>query len=124
MSPRSLEFFEQAVARLADARAILAQGRYTVAIGVGYYAMLYAARAALSERNRYGKTHSGTWTVVRDVLVVDGSLPAELVAAATRGERLREAVDYDAYSATGDEARSVVDTADRFVAAVRTLLDA
>ncbi len=65
-------------------------------MGAAYYAMLYGARAALSERDRHAKTHRGTWNMLRQTLVPDGSLPAEIVAEAERLAELREGADYDA----------------------------
>ena len=64
MSPRSEEFIEQARERLADAQKILGLVHPAVAANTAYYAMLNAARAALSERGEHAKTHSGTWTLV------------------------------------------------------------
>ena len=48
MSPRSVEFMDQARDRAATAREILASGHLEAAVSAAYYAMLYAARAALS----------------------------------------------------------------------------
>ena len=47
MSPRSKEFYDRARERLKGANKILEQGEYAIAVGAAYYAMLYAARAAL-----------------------------------------------------------------------------
>jgi HEPN domain-containing protein len=62
LSPRSEEFMQQARDRLADAEAILGTAHPAVVVSAAYYGMLYAARAALSERGEFAKTHSGTWT--------------------------------------------------------------
>ena len=59
MSPRSEEFIEQARERLADAQKILGLVHPAVAANTAYYAMLNAARAALSERGEHAKTHKG-----------------------------------------------------------------
>lgn len=52
MSPRSAEFLEKAPSRLAAARDSLDAGHPDEAIRLSYYAMLYAARAALSEEGQ------------------------------------------------------------------------
>ena len=52
MSPRSEEFLEQARERLDDARKILPLVHPAVVVTTAYYAMLNAARAALSEHGR------------------------------------------------------------------------
>jgi uncharacterized protein (UPF0332 family) len=46
--------------RARTARAALTSGSRSSATILGYYAMLYAARAALSEEDRNARTHSGT----------------------------------------------------------------
>ena len=55
---------EQARERLDDAQKIAGMVHPAVLVSAAYYAMLNAARAALSERGEYAKTHSGTWTLL------------------------------------------------------------
>lgn len=124
MSPRSKEFYDRARERLEGARKTLAQGEYAIAVGAAYYAMLYGARAALSERDQYAKTHRGTWNLLRQTLVADGSLPGELVTAASRTAALRERADYDALVVGREHAERAIQAAERFLAALDELLDA
>ena len=79
MSPRSREFLERAHERVAAARA-LAADTPDLAISVAYYAMLYAARAALSEQELYAKTHTGTWNLFHRGFVADRRFDADLLA--------------------------------------------
>jgi uncharacterized protein (UPF0332 family) len=123
MSPRPQEFYARARERLDGARRIFEQGEYAIAVGAAYYSMLYGARAALSERDRHAKTHRGTWNLLRQTLVADGSLPAELVAEAERLAELREGADYDALAVEREQASSAIDSAQRFLAALDELLD-
>ena len=123
MSPRSEEFYARARERLEDATKNLEHRSYAVAVGAAYYAMLYGARAALSERDQYAKTHRGTWNLLRQTLVADGSLAAEHVTEAERLARLREAADYDALVVERDQAVWAIDSATRFLAALDELLD-
>lgn len=122
MSPRSREFYERARQRLEGARINVDQGEYAIAVGAAYYAALYGARAALSERDQHAKTHRGTWNLLRQTLVADGSLPAELVAEAERMAELRESADYDAAEVGRDQAERAVDSATRFLAALADVL--
>jgi uncharacterized protein (UPF0332 family) len=124
LSPRSREFYDRAAERLEGARRNLAQGEYAIAVGAAYYAMLYAARAALSERDLHAKTHRGTWNLLRQTLVADGSLPAQLVAEAERIAELREAADYDALAVKRQQAQRAADSAQRFLSVLAELLDA
>jgi uncharacterized protein (UPF0332 family) len=52
---------DQARDRAEIARMLVASGRLEGAVSAAYYAMLYAARAALSERDEYARTHRGAW---------------------------------------------------------------
>ena len=51
MSPHSQEFIEQARDRATAATELLATSHLEAAVSAAYYSMLYAARAALSERD-------------------------------------------------------------------------
>lgn len=107
--------------RLAAAEAVLEQDPST-ALSAAYYAMLYSARAALSESGVYAKTHRGTWHEFRREFVEAGELDGELVASVQRIQPEREQADYDAWSAPAEEARRAIDLAGRFLAAVTALL--
>jgi uncharacterized protein (UPF0332 family) len=68
VSPRSSEFLEAARRRLAAAEVAAAEDPST-ALSAAYYAMMYGARAALSERGISAKTHRGTWHEFRVAFV-------------------------------------------------------
>lgn len=104
------------------ARKNLNQGEYAIAVGAAYYAMLYGARAALSERDLYAKTHRGTWNLLRQTLGAEDSFPLELVKEAERLAELREAADYDALAVEESQAEQAVDSAERFLSALDELL--
>jgi uncharacterized protein (UPF0332 family) len=122
MSPRSGEFVETARRRLRAARAALEEDPGT-ALSAAYYAMLYAARGALSERDAHVRTHRGTWDELRERYVLTGALDEALFVAAHRVQPVREDVDYDAQQVTADEAQAVIDLAERFIAAVVAAID-
>jgi uncharacterized protein (UPF0332 family) len=96
-------------------------GHAAVAVSTAYYAMLYAARAALSERDRHARSHTGTWALFREEFVLTGEFDEELAQAAQRAQARREASDYAAESFELSEAEQIVATAERFVAAVEAL---
>jgi uncharacterized protein (UPF0332 family) len=123
VSPRSKEFYDRARERLDGARKNLDQGEYAIAASAAYYAMLYGARAALSERDRHAKTHRGTWNMLRQALVAEGLLPAALVAEAERMAELREGADYDALVVEHEQAERAVEAGERFLAAIADVLD-
>jgi uncharacterized protein (UPF0332 family) len=121
VSPRSEEFLGSAVARLATAQAALSLDPAS-SVSLAYYAVIYAARGALSERDSYAKTHRGTWHLFREKFVNTGLFDPELAGAAASLQRQREEADYDAARPSEDEAAAALDTAERFVAAVQALL--
>jgi uncharacterized protein (UPF0332 family) len=122
VSPRSKEFYDRARERLEGARKNLDQGEYAIAVGAAYYAMLYGARAALSERDLHAKTHRGTWNLLRQTFVAEKSFPLELIAEAERLAELREAADYDALAVDEGQAKHAVDSAERFLSALDEVL--
>ena len=107
--------------RLGAARASVAAGFPTAAVSSAYYAMLYAARAALSEEDRYAKTHRGTWNLFGETFVTTGRFERDLFRAARDTQPVREGADYDAVPITASQADEVVALAERFHAAVREL---
>ncbi|HEY4620449.1 MAG TPA: HEPN domain-containing protein [Gaiellaceae bacterium] len=121
MSPRSEEFMAVARDRTRLALAALAADSNGGAVSAAYYAMLNAARAALSEENRYAKTHSGTWTLFRETFVVTQRFDADLVIQAERAFELRIGADYDAERITRAQAEGATELAARFVAAIEAL---
>jgi uncharacterized protein (UPF0332 family) len=107
--------------RLRAARAALEVDLPSSSASLAYYALLYAARAALSEEEQNAKTHAGTWQLFGQTFVDSGRFDRELFAAARYAQRLREATDYDAHQVSADEARTAVDAAERFLDAVAAL---
>lgn len=104
--------------RLASARDLLRAGHPETSVSTAYYAMLYAARAALSEVNRYARTHRGTWQLFREQFVLTGRFEQPLYQATQDAKREREAGDYDAAGASAQEAERLLGEAERFVEAV------
>jgi uncharacterized protein (UPF0332 family) len=121
VSPRSAELLARAPEGAASARTLVDAGHAAAAISTAYYAMLYAARAALSERDRHARSHAGTWALFREEFVLTGGFDAELARAAQRAQARREASDYAAESFEVSEAAELVTTAERFVVAVEVL---
>jgi uncharacterized protein (UPF0332 family) len=120
MSPRSTEFLDAARRRLVAASAVEEEDPST-ALSAAYYAMLYAARAALSERDVYTKTHRGLWHELRRVFVETGELDADLVASVQKIQPEREQADYDAWAAPAEDARHAIELAGTFLAAIDEL---
>ena len=122
MSPRSSELLDRARDGLVSAQVLVDARQAATAVSTAYYAMLYAARAALSERDQNARSHTGTWDLFRRQFVVAGEFDEELWRAAQHAQARREASDYGAAVFELAEARELLDTARRFVAAVERLI--
>jgi len=123
MSPRSEEFIDQARDRAVSARELLASGHLEVAVSAAYYAMLYAARAALSESDEYARTHGGTWHLFHERYVTTGAFDQHLHAMASGAQRTREKGDYEAITPDRDEAERIVAGAAEYIAAIEHMLE-
>ena len=121
MSPRSAEYIEKAREHLAAARLVVESGPGGVSVHDSYYAMLYAARAALSELDLFAKTHSGTWSLFAARFVATGRFDQELHARAREGEVLRINSDYEANRVPTEQAEALLADAERFVDAVAAM---
>lgn len=104
--------------RLGLARTALVAGFHSGAASAAYYALLYAARAALSEEDRYAKTHRGTWRLFGELFVESRRFDRELFERARKTQSVREGADYDARTVPPEQAEAIVALAERFVAAV------
>lgn len=113
---------DEARERLEAARALIERSLLGAAVSDAYYAMLYAARAALSERDRSARTHGGTWNLFHEEFVASGSFDAQLAREARASQESREGVDYAAARLPADEAARIVEVAERFVTAVAKLI--
>jgi uncharacterized protein (UPF0332 family) len=124
MSPRSEEFMAQARERAVAAQELLAAGHLEPAVSVAYYAMLNAARAALSEDDQHSRTHRGTWHLFRERCVIADAFDEKLYALAINAQGARERGDYEAVTPGSTEAKEIVDGAEAFVTAVEHMLTA
>lgn len=122
MSPRSGEFMDQARDRVTAAREALAAGHLEVAVSAAYYAMLYAARAALSENDEHARTRSGTWHLFHERYVTTGAFHQDLHALAHQAQEAREGGDYEAITPEPGNAQAIVTGSADFVAAVEHML--
>jgi uncharacterized protein (UPF0332 family) len=123
MSPRSEEFIDQAHDRAALAREALASGHLAGSVSAAYYAMLYAARAALSESDENARTHRGAWHLFRERYVLTDAFDQALYTLAQRAQHAREQGDYEAVTPAREEAEIIVQAAADFIAAVETMLE-
>jgi len=115
---------DQARDRAKLAQVALASEHREGAVSLAYYAMLYAARAALSERDEYARTHRGTWHLFHERYVTTCAFDQNLHAMTQRAQRAREGGDYEAITPSQAEAEEFVAGAAEYIAAVEHMLDA
>jgi uncharacterized protein (UPF0332 family)/predicted nucleotidyltransferase len=121
--PRTREMLDQADEWLRDARLVVDGGGRSGAISISYYAMFYAARAALSERDLVVRSHNGMWHLFRQTYVEGGDFDPQLARAAAATQEPREDADYRAKRFSEEQVRETLELAERFVAAVRELIE-
>jgi uncharacterized protein (UPF0332 family) len=109
--------------RAEIARMLLAAGHLEGAVSAAYYAMLYAARAALSERDEYARTHGGTWHLFHERYVTAGAFDEDLHSLAGRAQRARQGGDYEAITPSREDAEGFVAGAAEYIAAIEHMLD-
>jgi uncharacterized protein (UPF0332 family) len=118
MSPSDLMTKAERAAK--SARLLLKAGDVDGACNRAYYAMFDAARAALltsrtQVETEIARTHSGLISAFSLHLVKTGPVPVE-------AEEIRLAADYRGDQVDPEHAQRVVEQADSFVTAVRTIL--
>ena len=114
---------DQARDRAAAALELFEAGHREAAVSAAYYAMLYAARAALSEDDEHARTHRGTWNLFRKRYVMTDAFDDALYRLSQHAQTAREGADYEAATPSEDDAKRYVDGATDFVAAVERMLD-
>jgi hypothetical protein len=121
--PEWEKYLERADESLSSAQILLDAGKYNRAISEGYYAHYYAAKALLSSKDIQAKKHRGVLAMLGLEFVNKNFLEETYLKAYARSMRLREKADYDVYfTASREEAESIIDEAGRFIERVRKLL--
>ena len=126
MKPQTAAYLESAVESVSDARRILTIGIPRQAARLAYYAQFHAAQALIFERtNKVAKTHRGVDTLFHKLAQAEPGLPSQLAATLTVAYHFKEAADYEtgiAGAVSNEDASQAIETAERFVAAVRQTL--
>ena len=112
---------------LLSARVLLADDDVDGACNRAYYAVFDAARGALASLDPVvdpdeAKTHRGVMSVFDARLVRTGIVPRDLGRLFRRIEGIRLVGDYRTGSVEPEDAVEAVENADRFVAAMRSIV--
>lgn len=104
---------------LEAARALIAADHVSVAASRAYYAMFYAATAALlSEGKRFTK-HAAVIGEFNRTFVRPGILKPDMFKALQRAFDLRSEGDYELLAVEREEAQSVIEDAARFIEQIK-----
>lgn len=112
---------DQARERVVAARELFDANHLEPAVSVAYYAMLNAARAALSEYDEYARGHGGTWHLFHQRFVATGAFDEDLHALAGSAQEARQQGDYEAITPDPGAAKGYVEGAAEFIAAIEAM---
>ena len=107
---------ERAYEKLEVAKSLFEEGFYSDAVSRAYYAMFYAARALLTERDIYPKTHRGVISQFGVIFVKGGKFKRTFFDLFARAQEDREEADYGLLSGIEEEgAREIIEGAEGFL---------
>lgn len=109
---------EKARRDLRSARMLLDDDDPDGAVNRAYYAMFHAASAALALRGEACATHAGVIARFSALFVQNGTFPKDMGRSFNLAEKARLEADYSGASLSAQAAETVVEDAERFIAAV------
>ncbi|HAF71481.1 MAG: HEPN domain-containing protein [Acetothermia bacterium 64_32] len=119
------ELMRKAQESLEAAKLLLQRGYYDFAASRGYYAMFYAAEAALLSKGLSFSKHSAVVAAFGQHLAAPGELPTHLHRYLLDAFDLRMVGDYDAPGAVGESrASQVLGWAEEFLQEIERFLAA
>jgi uncharacterized protein (UPF0332 family) len=109
-------WLELAESKLDHARRIFEISLYNDAVSRAYYAMFYAAKAALLSEGVDLRRHSSAVTKFRELFVVTGRVDAEYLRYLGRAQSARERSDYAPFAPLSKEGtEEIINTASAFI---------
>jgi len=120
MKEQSRALLAKASENLAAAQDLMDKGHAEVAVSRVYYAMFYAAEAALLEEGLEFSSHGAVHGAFGERLAKSGRLDPKLHRYLLDAYRARQSADYDAPADISEEdARVVVNRAQEFISAIK-----
>lgn len=124
MREKISKLIEKAERKLKAAYQLYETEMYEDAISRGYYAIYHATTALLLSKGLTAKTHSGLLALFSQHFIKTGLLPEDYYDIISRDKDLRENGDYEAfYIASLDEAKTVIEDAEKFIKKVKEILN-
>lgn len=117
-------WLEIAEIKLEHARRILDIDLYDDALSRAYYAMYYAAKAALLTEGEDLRRHSGAILKFRELFVVTGRVEAIYLRYLGRAQSARERSDHvPIIPSSREDALEILSTAEQFVARMQEIVE-
>lgn len=118
-------WLELADNKLNHARQIFDIGLFNDSVSRAYYAMFYAAKAALLSKGLDLRRHSASIAKFRELFVITGQVDIEYLHYLGQAQSARERSDYAPFAPISREgAGEILDAAKTFIAKVREILGA
>jgi len=115
---------EEAETKLRSARILYEKREYSDAISRAYYSMHYSARALLSTKNIFPKTHKGIIAQFGLEFVKEGIVEEYYIKVISTARESRERADYGiGYRFTKEEAEALIEDAERFLDRTKKALE-
>ena len=119
MTKEAEAYISEARHKLSVSRELIGLDEHEDSVSRSYYAMYFAARAALASEGSYPKTHSGVASEFGRLFVSTKRLPVKLVKDLEKTRSYREELDYTPGSKVPKEtAEKVLKSAEKFVDAI------
>ena len=116
------DFLSRAARYLASAEILVAHGDAESSVSRSYYAMFFAAEAALMTKQLAFSSHKGVIAAFGEHFVKPGIFPASMGRDLSRAHDKRLSGDYDAAPGiTARDAEELLVAAHAFVAAIRAM---
>lgn len=117
-------WLELAEIKIGHARQIFDIGLFDDAISRAYYAMFYAAKAALFSKGVDLRRHSASIAKFRELFVITGQVDAEYLRYLGQAQSARERSDYAPFVPVSREgALEILQAAEAFIGKVKSLLE-
>jgi uncharacterized protein (UPF0332 family) len=111
--------------KLDHARQIFDIDLYDDAISRAYYAMFYAAKAALLSEGLELRKHSAAVAKFRELFVITGRVEADYLRYLGRAQSARERSDYAPFfPSSREDALEILATAETFIAKMSKIIEA
>lgn len=117
-------WLQVAEVKLDHARQIFDIGLYDDTISRAYYAMFYAAKAALLNEGLDLRKHSATVAKFRELFVITGRVEADYLRYLGRAQSARERSDYAPFiPANREDALEILTTTETFITRMTKIIE-